>query len=275
MVTHKHIGNLRQKCPQAKIIYNTVDLHFLRLEREAQLKNDQALAQEAKKYKAIELELINLADLTTVVSSVEQEMLYKMGLARVVHLPFSRAVRPSNVPFESRSGLVFVGGFQHNPNVDAVIYFVTAIMPLIRELLPGVVLNVVGSNAPKEVRDLACDDIEVHGFVEDLESLMDTMRVNVAPLRYGAGTKGKVIHALANGLPTVATSIAVEGMGLKNMEHVGIADNTHNFAKTLCFIYSDKNLWERLSSNGLSYAEQGYGIGALRANLESKVLSLF
>lgn len=275
MVTHKHIDSLRHKCPQAKIIYNTVDLHFLRLEREAQLKNDQVLEQEAKKYKAIELELMNLADLTTVVSSTEHELLQKMGLNRVVHLPFSRAVRPSNVPYESRSGLVFVGGFQHNPNVDAIIYFVTEIMPLIRELLPGVVLNIVGSNTPKEVRDLACDDIVVHGFVADLESFMDTMRVNVAPLRYGAGTKGKVIHALANGLPTVATSIAVEGMGLQNMVHVGIADNASDFAKTLCSVYSDKSLWVRLSGNGLSYAEEGYGIGALKVNLETKVLSLF
>lgn len=274
MVTHKHIYNLRQKCPQAKIIYNTVDLHFLRLEREAQLKNDHAIEQEAKKYKAIELELMNLADLTTVVSSTEHEMLQKMGLQRVVHLPFSRAVRPSNVPFESRSGLVFVGGFQHNPNVDAVIYFVTAIMPLIREILPGVALNIVGSNTPKEVQDLACDDIVVHGFVEDLESLMDTMRVNVAPLRYGAGTKGKVIHALANGLPTVATSIAVEGMGLKNMEHIGIADNASNLAKTVCKIYSDKVLWDRLSQNGICFADQFYGIGALRRNLNNCVLTI-
>lgn len=275
MVTHKHIKNLRKKCPNAKIVFNTVDLHFLRLEREAKLKKDPSIANEGLKLKAIELELMKQADLTTVVSSTEHEMLQKMGLQSVLHLPFSRAVRPSNAPFESRSGLVFVGGFQHNPNVDAVIYFVSAIMPLIRELIPGAVLNIVGSNAPKEVRDLASGDILVHGFVEDLESLMDTMRVNVAPLRYGAGTKGKVIHALANGLPTVATSIAVEGMGLKNMEHVGIADNADDFAKTLSSLYSEKILWESFSSNGLSYAEQGYGIDALKKNIKTKILSLF
>jgi glycosyltransferase involved in cell wall biosynthesis len=250
-----------------------VDLHFLRLEREAQLKGDHVIAQESARLKKIELELMKNVDLTTVVSSVELDLLQKMGVERVVHLPFSREIRPSNVPFEARSGIIFVGGFQHNPNVDAVRYFVAEIMPLIRMSIPTVVFHIVGSKTPKEIQDLACDDIVVHGFVENLESLMDTMRVNVAPLRYGAGTKGKVIHALSIGLPTIASSIAVEGMDLIKMKHVAVADKPADFARLIELVFFDKVLWEKLSINGISYASDNYGIKALHDNIR-KYLNL-
>lgn len=160
--------------------------------------------------------------------------------------------------------------------MDAVQYFVADIMPLVRQMLPGVKFHIVGSKMPKEFQDLACDDIVAHGFVEALEALMNTIRVNIAPLLYGAGTKGEILHTLTQDLPTVVgTSIVEEGMGLKNMVHVGIADNANDFAKALCRVYSDKSLWERLSRSGLSYAEQGYGIGAFKVNIETKILSLF
>lgn len=274
MVTAKHIDNLRLKCPNAKVVFNTVDLHFLRLEREAALKKDRAILKESEKLKKLEVELIQKADLTTVVSSAELRLLQRMGLKKVVHLPFSREIRPSKVPFEKRSGILFVGGFQHQPNADAVQYFVNDIMPLLREMVSGLKFHIVGSRTPLEIQDLACEDILVHGLLEDLESLMDTMRLNVAPLRYGAGTKGKVIHALANGLPTVATPIAVEGMGLVNLVHVGIADNANDFAKTVCEVYSDKSVWGRLSHNGICFADQFYGIGALRRNLNNSILAI-
>lgn len=272
-VTHKHIHNLRLKCHRAKIVFNTVDLHFLRLEREAKLKNDKAIEQEAEKIKAIELELMNQVDLTTVVSSTELEILMSMGVERVVHLPFSREVRPSSVPFEARTGIIFVGGFQHNPNVDAVRYFVAEIMPLLRDMIPGVVFNIVGSKAPIEIQDLACGDIVVHGFVENLEAVLDTVRVNVAPLRYGAGTKGKVIHALACGLPTVATSIAVEGMGLREVNQVGIADNPAEFAQLVKNFYGNPKLWNDIAVSGVSYADRNYGIAALKNNLHHNVVN--
>jgi len=196
-----------------------------------------------------------------------------MGVERVAHLPFSREIRPSSVPFEARSGIIFVGGFQHNPNVDAVQYFVADMMPLLRVMIPGVVLNIVGSKTPKEIQDLACEDIIVRGFVEDLEALMDTMRVNVAPLRYGAGTKGKVVHALANGLPTVATSIAVEGMGLTEMEQVGIADTPAVFAERVKYFYENSKHWEKISANGISYTDSIYGVDVLKKNLFEKIIT--
>lgn len=268
MVTHRHIENLRKKCPGAKIVYNTVDLHFLRLEREATLKNSASIAREGLKLKGIELELMKLADLTTVVSSSELETLQKMGVGRVFHLPFSRQIRASPIPFEDRSGIIFVGGFQHNPNVDAIQYFVDDIMPLLRNMVPGLVLHIVGSNTPKEIETLACDDIVVHGYVEDLEGLMENVRVNIAPLRYGAGTKGKVIHAMSVGIPTVATPIASEGMNLKHMSEILIADGSKSFAEMIKELYEDKNLWTNISSEGLSKAEILFGLNVIREKVK-------
>jgi glycosyltransferase involved in cell wall biosynthesis len=271
-VTARHISNLRVKCKRAKIVFNTVDLHFLRLEREAQLKGDLLLTKEAERFKKIELELMKNVDLTTVVSSVELDLLKKMGVERAVHLPFSRKIRQSKVPFEDRSGILFVGGFQHNPNVDAVHFFTTEIMPLLRNSIPGVIFHIVGSNMPMEIQDLSCKDIFAHGFVKDLESFMDTMSVNVAPLRYGAGTKGKVIHALANGLPTVATSIAVEGMGLKDMMQVSVADQPRAIAERIVELHSNSKLWSLISANGINYVNKHYDLEALKNNIRINIL---
>jgi glycosyltransferase involved in cell wall biosynthesis len=269
MVTHRHIHNLRQKCPGAKIVYNTVDLHFLRLDREANLKNDPGIAEEGQKMKEIELKLMKQADLTTVVSSAELETLQRTGIERLAHLPFSRRVSPTNIPFELRSGLIFVGGFQHTPNVDAVKYLVDEVMPAIRTMIPGVELNIVGSNVPEDVLALSGPDILVHGYVEDLDTLIGKMRINVAPLRYGAGTKGKVAHALANGLPTVATSIAVEGMGLTNMHNVAVADSIIAFAEMVKLIYTNRKVWDGLSRNGYYYAIESFSVSKLKENLHS------
>jgi GT2 family glycosyltransferase/glycosyltransferase involved in cell wall biosynthesis len=277
MVTAKHIDNLRLKCPNAKIVFNTVDLHFLRLEREGLLKKDQALLKQSKELKELELALMKKADLTTVVSSVELRILEEMGVNKVVHLPFSREIRPSNVPFEQRTGLIFVGGFQHTPNVDAVHYFVAEIMPEVRKAIPGVVFNIVGSNTPQTIKDLACEDVIVHGFVENLEPLLDSVRLNMAPLRFGAGTKGKVVQAMASGLPTIGTSLAFEGMGIQDGVTACFADTTTLFVKKLHETYNSADTWRVLAVNGINYTIEAYGTDALRINLRKiiKAVNIF
>ncbi len=267
-VTGRHIKNIRNKCPNAKLVFNTVDLHFLRLEREAKLKRSRELLRESKKLEAIELGLIKEADLTTVVSSVELELLKKLGAKNVVHLPLSRKIVPSEVPFEERRGLLFVGGFQHSPNVDAVLYFVNEVMPLLRKKIDGVVLNVVGSNAPVEILDLNCRDVVIHGFVENLTPLLNAVRLNIAPLRFGAGTKGKVVQALASGLPTVGTSIALEGTGLEHENNALLADSPNDLAECISAVYHSRAKWNRLSVNGLKLAERTFGLSNLESNLE-------
>ena len=119
---------------------------------------------------------------------------------------------PLTAPFSARSGLIFVGSYQHAPNVDAVTYFVRSIWPLVRQRVPTAVFRIVGSGMTPEVQALAGNGVEVIGFVDDLDAVLAQSRVAVVPLRYGAGMKGKILTSLRAGLPTVSSSIGIRGI---------------------------------------------------------------
>ena len=263
-----HYHSLRKYAPQAKILFHTVDLHFLREKREADLLQDTKLHKKAKRTQDIELKLIKECELTTVVSHVEKQVLDDMDLGEKVRvMPFSRHIRGTSVPLPERDGIVFVGGFQHPPNVDAVMYFVHEIMPHLRPLLPDVIFHVVGSKVPDEIRQLEGPDVQLHGYVEDLDPLLDQMRVSVAPLRYGAGIKGKVGSAMCAGLPVVASPLATEGMNLTHGENVIIAKDPKEYADCIAELYQNEDLWNRISKNGIEYSERAWG-----AEVAEKVL---
>ena len=129
-------------------------------------------------------------------------------------------------PFAKRRDLVFVGGFRHPPNVDAVQWFVDEVFPLVRARLPDVRFHCIGSDVPEAVAALSRrDGVLVHGHVPDIAPYMDGARIGLAPLRYGAGVKGKVNLSMAHGQPVVATSCAVEGMHLRDGVDVLVADD--------------------------------------------------
>jgi glycosyltransferase involved in cell wall biosynthesis len=259
---------LRKYAPQAKILFHTVDLHFLREKREADLLQDTKLHKKAKRTQDIELKLIKECELTTVVSHVEKQVLDDMDLGEKVRvMPFSRHIRGTSVPFSDRDGIVFVGGFQHAPNVDAVKYFVHEIMPHLRPLLPDVIFHVVGSKVPDEIKQLEGPDVRLHGYVEDLDPLLDQMRVSVAPLRYGAGIKGKVGSAMCAGLPVVASPLATEGMNLTDNDNVIIAKDPKEYAACIAKLYQNEDLWNRISKNGIEFAEKAWGGDAAAKNL--------
>jgi len=157
---------------------------------------------------------------------------------------------------------MFVGGFRHPPNADAAVYFVAEIFPLIRRRLPGVKFHLLGSRAPEAVLKLACGDVLVHGYVRDIAPYFNGCRLSVAPLRYGAGVKGKVIQSLCCGLPTVGTPAAYEGMELADGRDMLEAATPEDFADAVAKLYSDKALWEKISANGLEAAGRLYSVEA-------------
>ena len=257
---NRNINLIRKYCRKAKVLFHTVDLHFLRMGREADLLKSNELNRTAAEMKKRELAYIAAADVSTVVSVEELAVVQRhLPDAKVKLLPFSRAIRGTKSSFSERANISFVGGYQHPPNVDAVQYFVKDVMPLLRKQLPGVRFYAVGSKTPAEIQALASEDVIITGFVEDLDSLLDKMRVSVAPLRYGAGIKGKIGTAMAVGLPVVATSLATEGMSLTDGENILVADGAEALAETLARIYQDESLWNRISKNGLSFAEEAWG----------------
>ena len=251
-VAAEFIGLARLYAGKARLIFDTVDLHYLRELRAAELEARDDLVRISAKTRAQEIGIMRECDVTLVVSPVEQEILSRdaPGVAVDV-LSNVHEIFGCRRPFADRRDLLFVGGFQHPPNTDAVLWFVNDILPRVLEAIPELRLHVIGSKVTDAIRAVASEHVIVHGFVDDIGPAMDGARISVAPLRYGAGVKGKVNMAMSYGLPVVATSMAVEGMHVQSGIEVLIADSAEAYADAVIKLYNDEALWKRLSANGL------------------------
>jgi GT2 family glycosyltransferase len=272
----KLLEELRMLAPQCLVGYDTVDLHFLRLQRQAELaaatgdeQNATALAGKAAASRELELGLVRAADLTLVVSECEQSLLRSLVPEADVRV-LSNVHHPANeVPGpQGRTGLLFVGGFDHLPNRDAVRWMARDVLPLVHRWHPDTVLHVVGSNPSPDVLELASETVTVHGWVADLVPLHQRCRLSVAPLRFGAGVKGKVGESMAAGLPMVCTPVAVEGMGLVDGQHVLVAADATGFADRVVALLDDDALWRTLSAAGATVITERFGSDVARAVLQ-------
>jgi O-antigen biosynthesis protein len=266
-IASSYLGLVRMHAPQARLVFDTVDLHYLREQRAAELSGKDEDRRSAGETRRKELALIREADLTLVVSPVERDLLgVDAPGARVEVLSNVHEVFGCRRPFAERSDLMFVGGFQHPPNIDAAIWFVEAILPLVRATRPDIRVYLVGSRAPAEVLALGeHPGVVFHGFVEDLEPLLDSVRIAIAPLRYGAGVKGKINMSMSYGQPVVATGVAVEGMHLEGGIDVLVADSAEDFAAAVLRLYEDEALWLQLSANGLANVERHFSFDSARS----------
>lgn len=244
---------LRLHAPRAKIVFDTVDLHHLREQREAELSGDPAQLRAAARTRKLELGLIASCDRTWVVSEAERALLaQEIPRARVDVVSNIHSVHGAGLPWQERKDLLFVGSYRHPPNVDAALWLAQEILPRIRAQLPDVTLNLVGGDAPESVVALGEQPgIRYHGYLPDLQPLLVGARIGLAPLRYGAGVKGKVNQSLAHGLPVVATLCAVEGMHLVDGRDVLVADDPADFADAVVRLYGDEATWQQLAHGGL------------------------
>ncbi len=250
---NKYLPLIRQQ-PRIKVIYDTIDLHYVRMKRGWEMSpvpRDLVKAKAWIEMQEMELEMAKQADLTITVTPTEQKILQEQEIGNVavipnIHFPYTG----KRVGFGDRDGLLFIGGYNHPPNVDAVVWLCEQIMPIVWEQMPDVRVTLLGSNPPNTVQKLAEDArIQVTGYVADVTPHFLSHRVFVAPLRYGAGMKGKVGQSLEYGLPLVSTNIGVEGMGLVAQEQVLVADTTEEFAGQILRLYRDEGLWNHLALN--------------------------
>jgi GT2 family glycosyltransferase/glycosyltransferase involved in cell wall biosynthesis len=250
-IAARHMATVRAFAPRALIAFDTVDLHFLREQRLADLDASRATRVAADAKRAEELALIRRADVTLVVSDVERDLLADIApQAKVIVLSNIHDRHEYGTPFGQRAGLLFVGSFRHPPNIDAVLWYASEILPKIRTGLPGVKSYIVGADPPATIRRLAAEDLIIAGFVPDLTPYLEGCRVSISPLRYGAGVKGKVNQAMSFGLPVVATTPSIEGMHLTPGSDVLIGDDPQAFADAVVLAYRDQSLWERLAAGG-------------------------
>jgi GT2 family glycosyltransferase len=264
----KHIAVTRQCAPDSRVIFDTVDLHFIRREREAEITGDPNVKEIAAENRAVEYELINQADQTWVVSPAEADLLRREHPERSIEVVSNIVETPgSAISFDLRQDILFIGSFQHPPNVDAVLFFVRNIFALIRCDFPKMRFYIIGDKAPPEVIALADENVIVTGYQQDVSTFFNSIRISVAPLRFGAGVKGKINQSMGFGVPVVATSIAVEGMSLTAGKDVIIANDASAFAAAVKMVYSSEALWSELSRNGLEKTKEFFSVETARHQL--------
>lgn len=247
----KYMPLMRQL--QIPVIYDTVDLHYLRMQRAERYEQRSQPWQEMR-----ETELLAARQAATVVatSSSDAVELSNAGIKATV-IPIIVASRQTPTPgFDLRRGLLFVGNYSHAPNVDAAKWLCDRIMPIIWKVLPELTLTLAGADLNREISSRASERIIAHGYVSDIQPLFDEARAFVAPLRYGAGMKGKVLQSLSNGLPIVTTTIGAEGIGLKDGVDACIEDTPAEFANAVIRLYRDGPYWAAMAAAGQTVAKR-------------------
>jgi len=265
----KSYALVRRFCPGAKVIFNTVDLNFLRVGRRAELEKSPRLAQKAEGYRRDELFYLNHADASIIVSPVELDLIRQdVDPAKIEIIPLILEFPSRRATYQGSRNLAFIGHFTHAPNVDAMKFFLAEVWPKVRKAMPGVRFDIIGKDFPAELSPLVDDTVTVHGLVPDLDTIFPSIRVCIAPLRFGAGLKGKLATSLGYGVPSVVSPIAIEGMGMIDGEHALVAESPDQWVEQIQRLYSDEGCWQRISAQGLSFAESEYSMAVNRTRFK-------
>ena len=274
-VARHYLPSIRCLSPLTTIVIDTVDIHFIRERREAEVSRDPAAMERAESTKEAELAIYNQADAMITVTEQDWQHIeaYLPAKPHFV-IPNIHSVPDSTGCSPNRSGLLFIGGFRHRPNTDAVLYFVKEIFPLVKKAVPDITLEVVGDSPPDSIRELRNKAITVTGYVPSTEPYLQKARVSIAPLRYGAGMKGKIGEAMAYGVPVVTTSVGAEGMWLVHGETAFIADTPAEFAQHVVKLYSDDGLWSTMSENARLFIKNNYSPQVVSSAVHNMMSSL-
>ena len=270
-ITEEQFGwRVSETLPDCIRVLDTEDLHSLRLARKNAVKNNKAFTindwsglDQTKR----ELASIYRSDLSLIISSHEMQLLTEeLGVtpALLLYLPFwsntDEESLKDNPEYSERAGFIFIGNGKHQPNIDAIEYLNKDIWPGIRELLPSAIINIYGAYLPDNIRSLHNPKVGFHinGFVDDAEEAMQRAKINLTPLRYGAGLKGKLLMALEQGTPSVCTDIAAEGIFHHNFSDRHSFDEPGEFIKEAVRLYTDEEAWNLKQQDGYHILEAGF-----------------
>lgn len=264
-ITEKYIHFFARKT-NIRIVYYGHDLGYLREEREAQVTGNQEIHKTAEKSRKKEFSILREAGMSYYPSQVEVDAVHeidpKIPVKAITAYVFDEFQKDFCFDPEKREGILFVGGFSHGPNIDAVKWFINDIYPMIRkkEEIP---FYIVGSNAPEEFKKLEGNGVVFKGFVseEELGNLYHTARIVVVPLRFGAGVKGKVVEALYYGTPLVTTSVGAEGIcGIEDVSI--IKDSAKELAEEILKLYHNNDRMKEMARMSQDYVKDHFSIDA-------------
>ena len=265
----KYLPTVRALAPDARVLVDSVDIHFLRERRMAEVNDDRALLARAEDTRRRELATYQAADRVVCVSESDADVLRRdlPGLD-IALVPVAYEDVDQGPGRDERDRIVFVASSAHGPNLDAVRWWRDEIAPLLASRLPGVPLTVVGYDPQGTMAALAGPGVDVVGAVPDVLPWLHRSRLTAVPLRWGAGVKGKVIEAMMAGVPVVGTSIAVEGIGVVDGTHALVADDAEAFADAVTRAYLEPEMWSTLRREGRALVERDCSLDALGAALD-------
>ncbi|MCK5443009.1 MAG: glycosyltransferase family 4 protein [Maribacter sp.] len=284
-LTEEQFGwRVAEAAPGALRILDTEDLHSLRQVREALFKRNTPFSPAKWLSSAItkrEMASIYRCDLSLIISSFEMELLsktLKMDENLLLHLPFQldnidQGKMDSWTPFNSRKDFMCVGNGRHAPNVDAMLWLEKEIWPLIRKSLPTTNIHIYGSYLPKQIKQKhkPKNGFYIEGWVEHIDEAFGSSRINLAPLRFGAGIKGKLVNAMQCGTPSVTTSIGAEGMHGTLPWNGSIVEDPKRFAAAAVALYTDETQWQQAQLNGTRIINELYDKVVLGKSLWGKI----
>jgi len=262
-------GLVRRLAPRAKIVFNTVDLNFVRVGRRAELEGSRHQARKARSHRVAELRYLDQADASILISPAERDLVAsEVDPRRLAVIPLIRELPAVRATFEGSRDIAFIGHFTHRPNVDAVRFFLAEIWPSLRQALPEVRFDIIGKDFPPGLLPLLDERVTVRGLVPDLDAVLPGIRLCVAPLRFGAGLKGKLATSLGYGVPSVVSPVAIEGMGMVDGRHALVAVSPEDWVRQILELYRDRDRWERISREGVRFAEAEFSLAANRARFQ-------
>jgi len=283
-ITEEQFGwRITSSCPNALQILDTEDLHFLRKAREDAIKNNIPVAEASLYTETAKRELASIlrSDLSLIISEVEMTLLletFKIPESILYYVPFlitppSEVEKKALPSFEEREHFITIGNFLHAPNVDSVTYLKTEIWPAIRKQLPKAELHVYGTYATQQI--LQCDSKKegflIKGWAPSVKEVMSTARICLAPIRFGAGLKGKFIDAMQYGTPLMTTTIGAEGLFGEEESCGGVADIATNYVNRAVTLYSENRNWQLCHRQGFQILENRFDKKLFLAPLKEKI----
>lgn len=265
---------IQEKLAGQKIIYDMVDLHYLRMERENEyIAITKDRKKEMKFFRETEYAAMKTTDVVVSISDEEKRIVSGQGIQNEkiftvsnIHEP----VKTQEVAYSEREGLLFIGGFYHMPNMDAVKFLYENIMPLVWAKDASIKINILGPDFPEEIKQqYNSDRFCILGYQKSVDYWFENSRIFVAPLRYGAGVKGKIGQALEFSLPVVTTEIGAEGMGLVDgVTALVSGNNAEHFADKILELYHNEKLWNALHQNSTQPLEK-FSVKQQEQNIKS------
>ncbi len=272
-IASRYLPLARRYAPRARILYSVADLHHLRLARQAEIEDRPELRAASQRMRLTESTAAWMADAVITHSTDEAELLRRsVPRAQVYVVPWDVPLRPSPPAFAKRQGVAFIGGYSHTPNVDAAHWLVEHVMPLVWKEAPDIECLLVGSEMPDAVCNLARPGIVAIGHVDDLDAgVFDRVRLTIAPLRYGAGLKGKVMESFAAGIPCVMSEVAAEGLALPPILQALVGGDAAALAGLVCRLHVDGAANAAAAAAGVDLIREHFTAEAVSSTIHAAI----